>query len=107
LLKHWVFYTTPKLALVQKPSRINLYNPLALSVLLYGSETQTLRENGKKNIIPDEISRKSYGIHTFDQEKNLETVIKVETEPVEEKLRRYKSNWLIHIKRTTKNICQK
>jgi len=63
-------------------------------------------EKTGKNIISDEISQKSYGIHTFEQKKNLETVIKMETEPVEEKLRRYKSNWLIYIKNDPQNIAK-
>ena len=48
--KYWEFYTKPKPALVQKYSRINVYNELSLPVFACESETWTLRENDKKRL---------------------------------------------------------
>ena len=36
----------------------------------------------------------------FDQKRNEEIFEEVKIEPVDEKLRRYKSNWLRHVTRT-------
>jgi len=64
LPKYWEFYTTPKAALVQKSSIINIYNVLALPLLLCRREIWTLRENDKNiDIFRDEISEKSCRIH--------------------------------------------
>jgi hypothetical protein len=87
-----------------------MYNPLSLSVLLCVSEIWTLREKYKKRLTSFEMKflRIAAGYTSFGQKKNLEIVVKVEAEPVYEKLRRYKSNWQRHVRkeRTTK-ICQK
>ena len=39
------------------------------------------------------------GYICVDQKNNLEIVVEVKAEPVDEKLRRYKSNWPRHVKR--------
>jgi hypothetical protein len=87
LLKHWEFYTTPKPALVQKSFRINVRNPVAL-------ETWTVRENDKRRLTSFEMKflRRAAGHTRVDQRKNLEIGVKVEAEPVDGKLRRYKSD---------------
>ena len=46
--------------------------------------------------------RRKCRLHSFDYERNEEILEGVRVEPNEEKLRRYKSNWLRHA--TTMNI---
>ena len=109
MLKYWEFYKTHKPALVQKSSRINVFNALALPVLLYGSENRTLRENDKKRFTSFEIKfiRRAAGYTRFDQKKNLEIVLEVKAETVDEELRRYKTNWLRNVERINNKIMPK
>ena len=82
-----------KQTLVQKFSRIKVYNALAFHILLHGSEIWTLRKKKIKNrltLIKMQIFRYSF----FDHKRNEEILEKLKVEPVDEKLRRYKSNLL-------------
>jgi len=65
---------------------LKVYNALAVLILLYGSEIMTLREEDKKKLT------------------SIEGILEqVKEEPVDEKLRRYKSNWLRHVTRMNNN----
>jgi hypothetical protein len=44
----------------------------------------------------DEIFQKNGRVHPFDHERNEEILEGLKVEPIEEKRRRYKSNWLRH-----------
>jgi isopropylmalate/homocitrate/citramalate synthase len=46
----------------------------------------------------NEIFQKSSGIHTFGHKRNKEILEELKVELVDEKLGRYKSNWLRHAK---------
>jgi hypothetical protein len=84
---------------VQKLSRIKLYYALALPFLSYGSGIWTLRKKDKIIYINrDKIFQKNCGENFFDHRRNEEILEKLKVEPVDEKLRRYKSNWPRHVK---------
>jgi len=72
LPKYWEFYTTPKAELVQKYSSVNVYNALALPLILYRRETWTLRENDKIKLTSFEMKflRRAAGYTGVDQKKN-------------------------------------
>jgi len=80
-----------------------------LPLFFYMSETWALRENDIKRLITfdSKFLRRAAGYTRFDQKNNLEIVVEVKAKPVEEKLRRYKPNWLRHVERTNKKVCQK
>jgi hypothetical protein len=83
--------------LVQKSSRINVYNALALPALLYKSETWTVNENDKKKLLTSfemKFLRRAAKYTRVDQKNNLQIMVDVKADPAEEKLRRCKSNWL-------------
>jgi hypothetical protein len=91
--------------LVQKSSIIKVYNALALSILLYGSEVWTLRPKDKKQLTL--IGMKFFrtvGYTLFDHKRNEEILEELKVEPVDEKLRRCKSNWLQHITRMNNRV---
>jgi len=82
---------------MQKSSRIKVYNALALPIL-YGSEILTLRQKDKKRLAPIEMKFFRKAGHTiFDLKRKEEILEELKVEPVEEKLRRYKSNLLRHV----------
>jgi hypothetical protein len=54
------------------------------------------------DISRDEIFRRISGYTTFDHKRNEEILEELKVEPFDEKLRRYKSNWLRHATRTNK-----
>jgi len=84
--------------LIQKSSRIKVYNALALPIL-YGSEILTLIQKDKKRLAP--IAMKCFrrtAVYTlFDLKRKEEILEELKVEPIDEKLRRYKSNLLRHV----------
>ena len=88
---------------MQECSRIKVYSALDPSILLYGSEIRTLRKKDKKQYHRDEIFLKNSRVHPFDNRRNEEVLEELQVEPVEEKLRRHKSNWLLHLTRMNTN----
>jgi hypothetical protein len=91
--------------LVQKFSRIKPYSALTLPILLYDSEIWTLRKQKIKtiDINRDKIFQKSSRAHLLDYKRNEEILEGLKLEPVDEKPRRYNSNWLGHVTRMNKN----
>ena len=89
-----------KLNSVQKFSRIKLYYALAVSFISYGSGIWTLRKKNK-NLTSMEIKffRRTAGYTLFDHRRNEEILEEMKVEPFDKKLRRYKSDWLRHVKR--------
>jgi hypothetical protein len=85
--------------LVQKSPRIKVYNALALLVLLHGSEILTFRRKDKNRVTSTEkkFARRTAGYTLSDHKRNEEILEELKIEPVGEKLRRHKSNWLQHV----------
>jgi hypothetical protein len=78
--------------LVQKFSGMKVNNALVLPILLHGSKIWTLRKKDKNRMTSIEIKFfRSPAGYTKEIKKFLE---EMKVEPVDEKLRRYKSNWL-------------
>jgi len=79
--------------LVQKFSRSKVHNALCLPILVYGSEFWTFGGGIKTiHITRDEIFQNTI----FDHKLNEVIVDRVDS-TADEKLKRYKSNWLRHV----------
>jgi hypothetical protein len=100
-----ILNNTLRPTMVQKSSRIKIYNAVALPILLCGSEIWTFRQNNKNRLTTIEMkfSRRTAGYTLFDHKRNGEILEQLKAEPVDEKLRRYKSNWLQHVTRMNNN----
>ena len=87
---------------VQKPSTIEVYNALVFPILLYDKESWTPKQKDKKR--PTSIEMKVFrrtAVHILlDHKRNEDIFEELKVETVDEKLRRYKSNWLRHATRT-------
>ena len=96
---------TFKPTLVQKYLRIIVYNALAACILLYISETWTLRQKDKKWLSSIELKFfwRTAGHTLFDQKLNEEILEELKAEPVGKKLRLYKSNCPWHVTRMNNN----
>jgi hypothetical protein len=82
--------------LVEKCSTVNVYNALALPIVLCGIEMWTHMKKYKKGLTKFEmkIFRRTAGYTIFYHNIKEEFLEELKEEPVDEKLRRYKSNWL-------------
>ena len=81
-------------------SRMKVYNAPVLHIFLHGSETWTLRKKDKKRLTSIEMKFfRTAGYTLFDHKGMNKFWIELKVEPVNEKLRRYKSNWLRHATR--------
>jgi hypothetical protein len=92
---------TFKQTLVQKFSRIKLYNALAISILVYVREIWTLRKK-KIKILLTSVAIKVFrwiARSILSDRRNEEILKELKVEPVEEKLRMYKSKWLRNVTR--------
>jgi hypothetical protein len=93
---------------VQKSSRLKVYNALALPILVYGSEIWTLRQKDKKRLTSIEIKFfRTAGYTLFDHKRIEEILEELKVKSVDEKQRRYKSNWLQHVTRKNNNCMPK
>ena len=75
----------------QKYSRINVYNGLAVAIVLYGIEIRTLRKKERikaTDINRDEIFQKNSRYTRFDHKKNEEILGEFKLEAADEKLGR-------------------
>jgi len=99
-----ILKNTFKPTLVQKFSRIKVYNALALLNILFGSEIWTFGEKDKYDWHQWRwnFSEEYPGTPFLPSKRNKEILEKLKLEPVGEKLRRYKSNWLWHATRIDK-----
>ncbi|KAJ4439923.1 hypothetical protein ANN_08053 [Periplaneta americana] len=88
-----------KPSLVQKHTRIRLYNTLARSMLSYGSEAWTLRKADKSRITNCEMRfmRRTTGCTKWDLKRNFEILKKLKTQPVLDYIVQYQSNWKYHL----------
>jgi hypothetical protein len=90
--------------LVQKSSRIKVCNLLAVPIFLHGSEIGALRQKDKKRLTTMEMKffRRTSGYMLSDHKRN-EILEDLKMEPVDNKSRRYKLNWLRHVTRMNNN----
>jgi hypothetical protein len=83
-----------------KKTRIKLYNTLALPVLLYGSETWTIKARDARRISAAEMKyMRTAGYTWTDYKTNLHIAKELEITPVLEKLLEFKRNWIQHLNR--------
>jgi len=84
-----------------KETRIKLYSTLALPVLLYGSETWTVKARDGRRITAAEMKymRRTAGYAWTDYETNSHIAKELEITPVLDKLLEYKRNWIQHVNR--------
>jgi hypothetical protein len=82
--------------LVEKFSTINIYNALAVPIILRGSEIWTHIKKDKNDEYQIEMKffRRTAGYTIFYHKRNEEFLEELKEEPVDGKLRRYKSSWL-------------
>jgi hypothetical protein len=87
-----ILNNTFKPTLIQKFSRIKVYNVLNLQIILYESEILNLRKNYKRRFTPIAMKffRRTAGYTLFDQKRNEEILEEFKVVSVDEKLRRYK-----------------
>ncbi|KAJ4448040.1 hypothetical protein ANN_10052 [Periplaneta americana] len=90
-----------KPSLVQKHTRIRLYNIFARPMLSYGSEAWTLRKADKSRITACEMRfiRRTAGYAKWDLKRNCEILKKLKTQPVLDYIVQYQSNWKHHLER--------
>jgi hypothetical protein len=86
-------------------TRIKLYNTLALSVLLYGSETWTIKAGDARRITAAEMKymRRTAGHIWTDYKTNVQIEKKLKITPVLDKLLEYKRNWIKRVNRMPRN----
>ena len=82
-----------------KKTRIKLYNTLAL--LLYGSETWTIKARDARRITAAEMNymRRTAGYTWADYKTNTHIAKELEITLVLDKLLEYKRNWIQHVNR--------
>src|SRR5215469_10104556 len=85
--------------------RIKLYNTLALPVLLYGSETWTIKARDSRRITTAEMKymRRTAGYTWTDYKTNKQIAKELKITQVLEKLLQYKRNWIQHVNRMPRN----
>ena len=92
----------------QKPpnkTRIKLYDTLALPVLLYGSETWTVKASDARRITTAEMKymRRTAGYTWTDYKTNAQIAKDLKITPYLDKLLEYKASWTQHVNRMPKN----
>ena len=89
-----------------KKTRLKLYNTLALSVLLYGSESWTIKARDARRITAAEMKylRRTAGYTWTDHEKNTQIAKELKITPILDKLQEYKRNWIQHVNRMPRII---
>jgi hypothetical protein len=82
-----------------------LYNTLALPVLLYGSETWTVKARDARRITAAKMKymRRTSGYTWTDYKTNTQIAKQLKITPILEKLLKYKGNWIEHVNRMPRN----
>ena len=85
--------------------RIKLYNTLALPVLLYGSETWTIKATVARRITAAQMKymRRTAGYTWTDYKTNTQITKELKITPILDKLLEYKINWIQHVNRMPRN----
>ena len=86
-------------------TRIKLYNTLALPVLLYGSESWTIKARHGRRIAAAEMKymRRTAGYTWTDYKTNTQITEELKITQILEKLLEYKRNWIQHVNRMPRN----
>jgi len=84
-----------------KKTRIKLYNTLALPVLLYGSETWTIKGSDARRITAAEMKymRRTSGYTWTDYKTNVQIAKELKITTILDKLLEYKRSWMQHVNR--------
>jgi len=88
-----------------KKTTIKLHNTLAIPVLLYGSETWTIKARDARRITAAEMIyvRRTAGYTWTDHKTNTQISKELKMTPVLDKLLEYKRKWIQHVNRTPRN----
>jgi hypothetical protein len=87
-----------------KKTRIKLYNTLTLPVLLYGSETWTVKARDTRRITAAEMKyMRTAGDTWTDYKKSTQITKELKITPILDKLLEYKRNWIKHVNRMPRN----
>jgi len=88
-----------------KKTRIKLYNTLVLPVLLYGSETWTIKARDARKITAAErkYMRRTAGYTWTDYKTNTQITKEFKTTPILDKLLEYKRNCIERVNRMPRN----
>ena len=88
-----------------KKTIIKLYSTLVLSVLLYGSETWTIKARDNRRITAAEMKyrRRTAGYAWTDYKTNTQITKELKIKPILDKLLEYKRNWIQHVNRMPRN----
>ena len=88
-----------------KKTRIELYNTIALPVLLHGSETWTIKAKDGRRITAVEMKymRRTAGYTWTDYKTNTQITKELKITPILDKLLEYKRNWIQHVNRMPRN----
>ena len=88
-----------------KKTRIKLYNTLALPVLLYGSETWTVKARDARRITAAKMKymRRTAGYTLTDYKTNAQIAKELKITPILGKLLEYERNWIQHVNRMPRN----
>ena len=88
-----------------KKTRIKQYNTLALPVLLYGSETWTIRASDARRITAAEMKyMRRTARHTWTDYKTSAQIAKeLKITSILDKLMEYKRSWIQHVNRMPRN----
>jgi len=89
----------------RKKTRIKLYNTLALPVLLYGSETWSIKASGARRITAAEAKymRRTAGYTWTDYKTNPQIARDLKITPILDKLQEYKGSWIQYVNRMPRN----
>jgi ABC-type ATPase involved in cell division len=88
-----------------KKTRIKLYNTLALPVLLYRSETCTIKTRNTSRITAAEMKymRRTAGYIWTDYKTNTQIAKEFKITPILVKIMEYKKNWIQRVNRMPRN----
>jgi len=88
-----------------KKTRIKLHNTLALPVLLYGSETWTVKAMDGRRITAAEMKymRRTAGYTGTEYRTNAQIAEELKITPSLDKLLEYNVNWIQHVNRMPRN----
>ena len=88
-----------------KKTRIKLYNTLAIPVLLYGSETWTVKASDARRITAAEMNymRRTAGYTWTDYKTDAQISKELKITPILDKLLEYERRWIQHVNRMPRN----
>jgi len=87
-----------------KKTIIKLYNTLALPVLLFGSETWTVKASDARRITAAEMKCvRTTGYTWTDYKTNAQIAKELKMKPILDKLLEYKRSWIKHVNRMPRN----